>query len=217
VNGILNGMQIKTLFVDLDDTVYPSESGLWELIKHRISLYMHEKLNLEWDTIPQMRSAYYQKYGTTMRGLMADFEIDKEEYLHFVHNVPLETYIKNDHKLRGILQRLPQRKIIFTNADVDHARRVLNVMGIADCFEMIIDIYAMFPYCKPLPDAFEIAMKNSGETQSRQIAFLDDSVSNLAAAKEMGFYCIRVGSQEPGEQYDAAISHLQDICKVIPC
>jgi putative hydrolase of the HAD superfamily len=210
-------MQIKTLFVDLDDTVYPPESGLWELIKHRISLYMHEKLNLDWDTIPQMRSAYYKNYGTTMRGLMADYEIDKEEYLRFVHDVPLGSYISNDQKLRGILQGLPQRKIIFTNADIDHARRVLNILGITDCFEMIIDIYAMFPYCKPLPDAFQIAMKNSGETLPGQIAFLDDSVTNLAAAKQMGFYSIRVGSNEPGEHYDAAIYRLQDICKVIPC
>ena len=210
-------MQIKTLFVDLDDTVYPSNSGLWELIKQRISLYMHERLNLDWDTIPNLRSAYYQNYGTTMRGLMADYSIDKEDYLQFVHDVPLADYLQADPILHQKLNELPQRKVIFTNADAGHARRVLNTLNIEDCFEMIIDIHTMFPHCKPLPIAYQIALEQTGETDVKTCAFLDDSVSNLAAAKEIGFYTIRVGSEAASDQYDAGIASLHDIKKVIAC
>lgn len=210
-------MPYKTLFIDLDDTVYPSDSGLWELIKHRISLYMFEKLNLDWEKIPRMRVDYYQNYGTTMRGLIADFNIDKEEYLQYVHNVPIKDLLQPDEALRAVLKRLPLRKIIFTNADAPHAQRVLDAIGIADCFEQIIDIHTLYPYCKPMPDAYAIAMQISGEKEPGNIAFLDDSVSNLAAAKQLGIFAVRVGNDEPGEQYDAAIRHLRELCKVIPC
>jgi putative hydrolase of the HAD superfamily len=210
-------MQIKTLLVDLDDTVYPADSGLWELIKHRISLYMHEKLKMDWETIPQLRSSYYKNYGTTMRGLLADYDIDKEEYLNFVHDVPLTEYITRDSELRKILLRLPQRKIIFTNADTAHAERVLEALGITDCFEKIVDIMAVYPYCKPLPVAFQIAMEHAGEKEPRRCAFLDDSITNLSAARQLGFYTVRVGSDEPSDHYDTGILRLRDICKVLPC
>lgn len=210
-------MQINTLFIDLDDTVYPAESGLWDLIKYRISLYMHEKLNLDWKIIPELRSSYFQNYGTTMRGLMAEYDIDKSEYLRYVHDIPLNEFIAEDTKLRDILERAPQRKVIFTNADAGHAERVLEVLGIRSCFEKIIDIQAVFPYCKPLPIAFQLALELTGEENAHQCAFLDDSVSNLAAAKQMGFYSIRVGSEETSDKYDASIARIHDICKVIPC
>ncbi len=208
-------MQYKTLFIDLDDTVYPAETGLWELIKQRISLYMHEKLGMSWAEIPALRNNYYRNYGTTMRGLMADFDIDKEEYLLFVHNVPIEEYLKPDPELHRALQSLPQKKVIFTNADAPHALRVMNALGITDCFEKTIDILTLFPHCKPLPEAYHIALECAGEKDASRCAFLDDSVSNLAAARQIGFYSIRVGSEETGEGYDAGINRLHDIGKVI--
>ena len=39
-------MKFTTIFFDLDDTIYPHESGLWEAIKARISQYMHEELGI---------------------------------------------------------------------------------------------------------------------------------------------------------------------------
>ncbi len=210
-------MQLNTLFIDLDDTVYPAETGLWELIKQRISLYMHEKLGLTWDDIPSMRTHYYRNYGTTMRGLLSDFNIDKEEYLLFVHDIPIDKILKPNPVLRHALQALPQKKVIFTNADVPHAMRVMNALNIADCFEQTIDILQLFPHCKPMPEAFHMALDIAGEQDASRCAFLDDSVVNLAAAKQIGFYTIRVGSEEPGDEYDASIRLLQEINKVMDC
>jgi len=208
-------MPFTTLFIDLDDTVYPAQSGLWDVIKQRISLYMHERMKMSWDEIPALRTYYYQNFGTTMRGLMHDYSIDKSDYLQFVHNVPLEEYIQRDDELRCALLSLPQRKVIFTNADTLHAERVMDIIGISDCFDQVIDINAIFPVCKPMPAAYEKALVLSGAPDVSQCAFADDSVSNLAGARQSGFYTVRVGSEEPSDQYDAAILTLRDLPKVL--
>jgi putative hydrolase of the HAD superfamily len=210
-------MPYSTLFIDLDDTVYPAQSGLWDLIKDRISLYMHERLKLDWSVIPAMRTAYFLNYGTTMRGLMADFSFDREDYLHFVHNVPLGDFIQPDYALQQALDRLPYRKVIFTNADTPHAERVLNILGIASCFKQIIDINAIHPHCKPLPAAYLRALELSGENDPCHCVFMDDSISNLSTAKQLGFYTVRVGNTEPSQAYDAAILKLHDAASVLPC
>ena len=215
--GILIPMQYTTLFIDLDDTVYPAQCGLWDVIKNRISLYMHDRLNLDWEVIPSLRSYYFKNFGTTMRGLMSDYSIDRNDYLQFVHDVPLTDFISRDDDLRRILECIPQRKVIFTNADTLHAERVMNILGITACFDQIIDINALFPDCKPLPAAYQKALELSGETDAHRCAFLDDSVTNLAGAKQAGFYTIRVGSVDPSDQYDAGILNLHEITKVIPC
>ena len=48
-----------------------------------------------------------------------------------------------------MLERLELRKIIFTNADAKHARRVLSRLGIMRHFESIIDIHLLEFVNKP--------------------------------------------------------------------
>ena len=212
-------MHYTTLFIDLDDTVYPAQSGLWDVIKQRISLYMHERLHMDWDVIPGKRTYYYKNFGTTMRGLMRDYDIDKTDYLQFVHDVPLENYISRDDELRHVLSDLPQRKVIFTNADTPHAERVMKILGIRECFDQIIDINDIYPDCKPMPVSFQKALKIAGETSASHCAFIDDSIANLISARQAGFYTVRVGCPDSSDQYDAGVVSLHDIRKIFsyPC
>ncbi len=69
-------MTYSTLFFDLDDTLYPANSGLWLEIRSRMEQYMHERLGLPEDKIPELRQIYLEKYGTTLRGLQHEFQID---------------------------------------------------------------------------------------------------------------------------------------------
>ena len=43
-------MKYSTLFIDLDDTLYINEDGLWAAIKERMSQYMIEKLDIPAET-----------------------------------------------------------------------------------------------------------------------------------------------------------------------
>src|SRR6266545_4491981 len=62
-------MRFTTLFIDLDDTLYPSSTGLWHAIKERMNLFMRERLYIPEAEIPSLREQYFNTYGTTLRGL----------------------------------------------------------------------------------------------------------------------------------------------------
>jgi putative hydrolase of the HAD superfamily len=213
-------MSFSTLFIDLDETVYPTACGVWEAISERMEQYMHDRLNLNWEEIPELRKSLYQQYGTTLRGLQLTRHIDEREYVDFVHNVPLKQFLTPDPELREVLQSYTQRKVIFTNADRNHAQRVMEILQISDCFDDLIDIFDIAPYCKPMPESFQIALKHAGESDPRQCIFIDDSPHNLAGARALGFTTIQVGSPKPGYRHPEAQAHayiarLSDLPRVL--
>jgi pyrimidine 5'-nucleotidase len=196
----------STVFFDLDDTLYPHESGLWEAVKARISLYMHEELGMSWAEIPAARERYFRQYGTTLRGIQADFDVDEDAYHAFVHQLPLDDYIAPDPKLIALLEHLPQKKIILTSADAAHAERVLNKLAMRHCFEQIVDVYALAPYIKPQPAAFQRAMDLVGERDPRRCILIDDLPRTTRAAKEFGFFSILKGKKGGPADADAQIN-----------
>ena len=100
-------------------------------------------------------------YGTSLRGLQVDYAVDANEYLDFVHDVQISDFIQPDHKTEKILASLPGDKMIFTNANKAHSKRVLHALGVEQFFPQMVDVVDMDPYCKPYPQAFETAMQLS--------------------------------------------------------
>lgn len=101
-------MRFDSLYFDLDDTLYPPSSGLWDAIRDRMNEYMQGFIDLPIPEIAKIRQSYLEKYGTTLRGLQAHYEIDTDEYLTFVHDLPLERYIQPDPNLRNLLLSFPR-------------------------------------------------------------------------------------------------------------
>jgi putative hydrolase of the HAD superfamily len=200
-------MQYSTIFIDLDETVYPPACGVWEAISDRMERYMHERLGLPLEEIPTMRKTLFQQYGTTLRGLQMTRHIDERDYLDFVHDVGVDRLLKPDPGLREVLLRYPQRKIILTNADRTHSARVIRAVGLEGCFESIIDIYDIAPYCKPMPEAYQAALRIAGETAAERCVFIDDSPLNLDGARALGFLTIQVGLPKPGFEHPQTDGH----------
>lgn len=198
-------MQYSTIFFDLDDTLYPVECGLWPQIRDRIGLYMRERLHIPAAQVPTLQRQLFEQYGTTLRGLQVNYQVEVADFLAFVHDVPLGQYLRPDPLLRQVLQALPARKFIFTNADVAHARRVLNALQLADCFEDIIDVVAIDPYCKPMPEAFAIALKAAGESDPARCVMIDDIPRTTRAARQIGMYAILCGKSGPHPDADATL------------
>ncbi len=209
-------MRFKSLYFDLDDTLYPASSGLWDAIRDRMNIYMQKFIDLPLADIVSLRQRYLEQYGTTLRGLQAHYVVDVDEYLAFVHDLPLEKYIHPDPNLRTLILSLPQRRWIFTNSDHNHANRVLKIIGLDGCFEGIIDIRAIDFACKPDVTAYQRAMKIAGDDDPTQCAIFDDSVRNLAPARELGFYTILVGKNGSDPKVDRSISSLHDLKDSMP-
>ena len=187
-------MRFSTLFFDLDDTLYPSSSGLWQAIKERMTLYMCEQLCIPEADVPVLREQYFKTYGTTLRGLQQHHTVNTEEYLAYVHDVPLSQYLAPDPATRRVIAALPTRNLIFTNADANHAWRVLHVLALDDLFDTIVDVNAMAPYCKPMSESFAIAMDLADEPDPRKCVMIDDLPRTTRAALEAGMASLLYGS-----------------------
>ncbi len=209
-------MHFKSLYFDLDDTLYPPNSGLWDAIRERMNVYMQKIIDLPLAEITTIRQGYLEKYGTTLRGLQANYDIDAEGYLAFVHDLPLKEYIRPDPALRTLLLSLPQRRWIFTNSDRNHARRVVEILGLEGCFDGIIDILAVDFACKPDKNAYERALKIAGDDNPAESVIFDDSIRNLTPAHELGFYTILVGKNGSEPAADRVIPSLHELHKRLP-
>lgn len=201
-------MSPQTIFFDLDDTLYPSTTGLWDLIGQRIDLFMHEFIGLDWAIIPEKRHSLFNQYGTTLRGLVAEYKIDPDHYLDFVHDVPIEELLDPAPELRMKIRSLQQQKVIFTNADRNHANRVIDALSLQGCFQQIIDIRELEPFCKPQREAFERAFLLAGNLSAEDVIMIDDTPRNLETAVQMGCLTIQVGKHPTVEGVHA---HIEDI------
>lgn len=199
-------MPFTTVFFDLDDTLYPPSSGLWPTLKGRINLYMIERLGILPADVPRLRERYFKTYGTTLRGLQANHDVDMQDYLAFVHDVRLEDYIHPDPVQQAVLASLTTRNLIFTNADEKHAHRVMSFLQIEHYFTDIVDVNAMQPYCKPSPEAFALALKTAGVDDPSQCVMIDDLPHTTRAAKAFGLYSVLYGSAASDGIADAAFS-----------
>lgn len=188
-------MRFTTLFFDLDDTLYPSSTGLWHAIKERMNLYMRERLGLPENDIPILREQYFKMYGTTLRGLQERHNVDKDEYLAFVHDLPLRDYLTPNPVVRDVIASLPTRNLIFTNADVHHARRVLAALQLEELFDTVVDVNAVAPYCKPMPESFAIAMDLADEPDPRKCVMIDDLPRTTRAALNVGMASLLYGCE----------------------
>jgi putative hydrolase of the HAD superfamily len=208
-------MKFTTIFFDLDDTLYSPHTGLWKEIKNRISLYMHERMNIPMDEVPTLREKYFLQYGTTMRGLQANHEIDAEDFLAFVHDLPLKDYLTPNLILHSIIASLPTRNLIFTNADSHHADRVLTALGLRDLFETIVDVNTIAPYCKPMPESFQIAMKIANESDASKCVMIDDINRTTRAAKEQGLFSILYNNKFTDDDADAQLRDWSQLTEIL--
>lgn len=208
-------MRFTTIFFDLDDTLYPPEAGLWKAIKERMNSYMRERMDIPEDQIGTLREKYFLQYGTTMRGLQANHKIDSDDFLAYVHDLPLKEYLTPNPTLRSIIASLPTRKLVFTNADMSHAQRVLTALELTDLFETIVDVNAVAPYCKPMPESFQIAMKIASETDPSKCVMIDDIHRTTRAAREAGLFSILAHSTFADGVADAHLTDWNELKNIL--
>jgi putative hydrolase of the HAD superfamily len=204
--------RLRFLLCDLDNTLYPPDSGVMAAVGQRMVRYIIERVDIPPQDAAQLKLRYYQQYGTTMRGLILHHGIDPEDYLAFVHDVPLEDYLQPTPDLNRMLTSIPLRKAVFTNADGGHARRVLDLLGVRQHFERIVDVRNIGFNCKPHLSAYRRIL-DILDTRADECIMADDSAENLAPAKALGMLTVFVGNESPPDvpSQDGADVHITDI------
>lgn len=176
---------------DMDDTLYPREQGLMQLVQARINAYVVEAVGLDPDSAGVLQRQFLDEHGTTLAGLMANYTIEPEHFLHDVHNVPMDGLEPNP-ALREQLLRLPGRRFVFTNGAREYAGRVLDRLGVADCFDGVFAIEDADLTPKPAPSTYRRMLQRFA-IEPRSAAFFEDTPRNLEAAKALGMATILIG------------------------
>jgi putative hydrolase of the HAD superfamily len=169
---------------DLDNTLYPASSRLFDLISLRMTAFIAEYFDIAPDAARARQKEFYIRYGTTLRGLMVEHNVDPAPFLDYVHRIDLGL-VPADPDLSDRLARLPGRKLIFTNASRIHAERVMDRIGIAHHFDEIFDIAAADYVPKPSPTGYETLLRLHGVTGDTS-CMIEDLAINLQPAKALG-------------------------------
>ncbi len=183
-----------TWLFDLDNTLYPEKSGIFEQIDERMKIYISQKLKISKEKAFDLQKLFYKKYGTTLCGLMKHYDIDPEEFLEFVHDINFNN-LKKSHKLKENLQLLPGKCIVYTNGDSDYASKILESLGIKPIFTDIFDIRKADYIPKPTKISFDMLLKKYSIIPERTV-FFDDLEKNLVYAFQKGITTIHISDKK---------------------
>ena len=131
--------KIDTWIFDLDNTLYSADSGIFQQVHDLMSKFVSKHLNVEIKKAKEIQRKYYKQHGTTLRGMMDNHGVDPEYFLKEVHKLDY-SIVDSNKKLNEELKKLKGRKIIYTNANLQHTLDVLDRIELSDFFDYIFDI-----------------------------------------------------------------------------
>eukprot|EP01025_Chloroclados_australasicus_P014297 TRINITY_DN16699_c0_g1_i1.p1 TRINITY_DN16699_c0_g1~~TRINITY_DN16699_c0_g1_i1.p1 ORF type:complete len:300 (-),score=26.30 TRINITY_DN16699_c0_g1_i1:2-826(-) len=224
---IKDNRRFAVALFDLDDTLYHSEE-IGPQVKENIKQYMHEHLRIPEEELEEKCVGYHVEYGTTLSGLVAHgHDIDYDHFhsephakLDYVHMLD-----KPDPRLREAISAIELPRYVFTNADNKHATTILEILGLDDLFEGVIDFERVQAaaqakaeegkelksevVCKPQPLCYKLVMEMVGVQDPAEVLFMDDSIRNVKKAREMGMFTVFIGSKEEHEGADISVETCQ--------
>lgn len=197
----------ETWVFDLDNTLYDAASELFVQISARMGAYVGDLLDLDPEAARAVQKQYFHEYGTTLRGLMTVHDADPKAFLDHVHDVDYSP-IGPAPALDAALERLPGRKVIFTNADIPHSTRILERLGVARHFDAIFDIEAAGYIPKPQAEIYDVLLRTH-EIDPSRATMVEDISRNLepAAARGMATVWVRTNTRWGLPDHDADYVH----------
>mgnify|MGYP000117884362 FL=1 len=193
---------VRAWVFDLDNTLYPPEVALFEQIEALMIDYVSKTLKVDRAQANHLRSHYWQTYGTTLAGLMAEHGIDPDPFLVAVHDIDFSG-LPAAPDLADCIRALPGRKIVYTNGTEPYARNVLAARALDGVFDAVYGVEHAGYRPKPEQSAFEavFALDNLPPAQG---AMFEDDIRNLAAPHAMGMRTVHVA---PNAQHHDHIHH----------
>jgi putative hydrolase of the HAD superfamily len=181
---------IETWVFDLDNTLYPHHVNLWQQVDGRIRDYIANFLKITAEQAFRLQKDYYQRYGTSMRGLMIEHGMEPDDYLDYVHQID-HSPIEPNPALGAVIEQLPGRKLILTNGTRRHADAVLARLGLHDHFEHVFDIIAAELEPKPSALTYERFL-DAHKVDAAKAAMFEDLARNLAVPHNLGMTTVLV-------------------------
>jgi putative hydrolase of the HAD superfamily len=182
--SIIDPGAVSCWVFDLDNTLYPQATNLFARVSRRMTQFIQREYQLPEDEARALQKRMFLQYGTTMRGLMVEHDMDPVRFLDDVHNIDVSD-MAPDPRLASLIGRLPGRRVIFTNGSVPHAERITRQLGIDTLFEGTFDIVAGNFIPKPDPRPYHDMIGQFDFDPTRAV-MIEDMAKNLKPAAELG-------------------------------
>ena len=182
----------KIWIFDLDDTLHNASAHIFPVMNRAMTQYIMDELNLDEAAAHKLRQHYWRIYGATLKGLMRHHGVDAYHFLKQTHDeMDLPNMVIQVKRLRDHINRLPGRKCVFTNAPREYAIRLLQLMGIDDCFELVFSVESTQFHAKPSVRGFQMLLKTL-KANPKNCIMLEDNLPALMTAKRLGMQTIWV-------------------------
>ena len=207
----LDVSKVEDWVFDLDNTIYPAASSLFPRVARRMTEWIMDHFSLPEDKAADLKTRLFRQYGTTMRGLIEEFQLPSDGFLSYVHEIDLSD-VSYDVVLDTGLKALPGRKHIYTNGTVRHAERILEAFGIRQHFDVIFDIVASDHVPKPAPAPYDQFVAQSG-IEPKKAVMIEDMARNLEPAAALGMQTVWLASDLDWARQGANEDYVQFIAK----
>ncbi len=176
---------------DLDDTLHNASAHIFPIMNRAMTRYIQDTLQMQEHEACALRQHYWRIYGATLKGLVRHHGVDPYHFLHETHQFLQPDMVLVTKQLRHFLRTLKGRKVIFTNAPRSYALRVLDLLGIADMFELVFSVENTKFHAKPSVRGFSMLLR-SIQAEPGDCVILDDNATTLMTAKRLGMRTVWV-------------------------
>jgi len=200
-----NFSHIKTWVFDLDNTLYDAETELFRLVADRMTDFVAQFLKTDAEEANRLRKHYYRTYGTTLRGLMEEHNLDPAGFLQYVHDIDYKAVTPCTATQNGLAQ-LSGRKVVFTNAPRHFAEAMLDHLGITQHFDGVFAIEDATYLPKPNIETYHTCLALHGVDPAAACMFEDMEV-NLKPAHDLGMTTVWFHGKQTTPPESAAHIH----------
>ena len=199
-------MAAEVWIFDLDNTLYPAASKLFDQVDWNMTRFVGELLNLEQIEARKLQKQYFREYGTTMRGLMTCHDVDPKEFMDYVHDIDLAPISANPI-LTEALAKLPGRKVIYTNGTTTHAQNITQHLQIDHHFEGCFDIIDAKYVPKPATGPYETFCVRF-DIDPKTAIMVEDMARNLLPAAALGMTTVWLDTDVDWARYGSEHGHV---------
>jgi putative hydrolase of the HAD superfamily len=177
---------------DLDNTLHDATARIFPSMHAQINDFLKRHFGVDDAGADAMRQGFWQRYGTTMNGLMRHHGTDPRRFLAETHVFPeLGNLMVSENALHHALGRLGGRKLVFSNAPRHYVEQVLDALGVGRFFDAVYTIEDARFRGKPALQGFHVLLRKH-HLDPHRCAFVDDMLENLRAARRLGMSTIWV-------------------------
>lgn len=188
-------------FFDLDNTLHDASHAIFPAIHLNMNRFIQRTLDAQGlpsdaAAVDAVRQGYWRRYGATLLGMVRHHQISAADFLNEAHRFDdLSGMIRSERGLSMLLDQLPGKKILLTNAPSRYSRDVVRHLKLHRHFSRHIAIESMQVHRrlqpKPSRALLRQLLKREGVKASRCV-LVEDTLANLKAAKAVGMRTVLV-------------------------